>query len=302
MKEVIVAMVKILAPLSVALIVFAEGLGTTPSLVGAYFKQRTSLMLRSLAVVLVVVPAVAVALILLLKPDPATAIGLAILVACPPAPLMLQAAPKKGKASRAFMASLHLSLAAMAFFTVPCVLYLLSIALDFKARVELGAMSVILARTILAPLSLGLVVRAFFPELADRVGAILGKVGIAGLLVVVLIATFAIYPALLKQSAWSYVVITAVSVAALSVGHWLGPDEPQEKTALAVECGVRHPALAIAIGSANFSRDRALLVLVPCVITFVLVATLYLALRGKGVPRGRPGVTPEGAPPLHVRS
>jgi predicted Na+-dependent transporter len=153
-------------------------------------------------------------------------------------------------------------------------------------------MSVILARTILAPLSLGLVVRAFFPELADRVGMILAKVGMSILLVVVLFATAAVYPALLKMDLWSYVVIAVVCVVALSLGHWLGPHDATEKTALAVECAVRHPALALAIGAANFSRERALLVLVPCVVTFVVVATIYLAWRGRSVPRGRAGHTP----------
>jgi BASS family bile acid:Na+ symporter len=292
MQEVIIDTLKIIAPLSVALIVFAQGLSTTPNLVASYFKQRPRLMLRSLAVVLVIVPLAALAVIVLLRPAPATAVGLAILMACPPAPLMLQAGPKKGRASRAFMASLHLSLSTLAFFSVPAVLYLLSLPLGFRAGVELGAMYVILARTILAPLSLGLVVRAFFPELADRVGLILSKVGMSILLVVVLFATAAIYPALLRMDVWSYVVIAVVSVVALLLGHWLGPDEPTEKTALALECGVRHPALALAIGAANFTRERALLVLVPCVVTFVVVATLYLAWRGRSAPRGRAGHTP----------
>lgn len=289
MKEVIIGIVEIIAPLSVALIVFAQGLSTTPNQVASYFRQRTALMLRSLAVVLIVVPAAALAVILVLRPPRSTAVGLAILMACPPAPLMLQAGPKKGGASRAFMASLHLSLSTLAFFAAPALLYLLSLPLGFHAGVELGAMSVILARTILAPLCLGLVVRAFFPELAERVGAILARVGMSILLVVVLFAMAAIYPALLKMDVWSYVVIAVVSGVALSLGHWLGPDEPTEKTGLAVECGVRHPALALAIGAANFNRERALLVLVPCVITFVVMATIYLAWRGRSAPRGRTG-------------
>jgi len=57
--------------------------------------------------------------------------------------------------------------------------------------------------------------------------------------------------------------------------------DPREKTALGVECGVRHPPLAVMIGAANFSPEKALPVLVPCVLTFVLVAAIYMAIRGR---------------------
>lgn len=281
MKDLVIEILKIVAPLSVGLIVFAEGLGIAPSLVATYFKERPWLMLRSLVATLALVPAAALALILVLKPTPGLAIGLAILVACPPAPLMLKAAPKMGGGSAAFMASLHLSLAVLAFLTVPAVLYLLSIPLGFHADVDLGVMAWILARTILIPIGLGMAVRAFFPKFADRFGPVLAKAGTVGLAVVVLFALVALYPALLNMDRWSYLVIAAVSAVALAIGHLLGPDNPHEKTTLAVECGVRHPVLAITIAAANFSPQKALPVLIPCVLTFIVVAMVYLFWRGR---------------------
>jgi hypothetical protein len=68
-------------------------------------------------------------------------------------------------------------------------------------------------------------------------------------------------------------------VAALAIGHFAGSDDPHERMGLAIECGVRHPALAIMIGSANFGSERALPVLVPCVITFMAIATVYMSVR-----------------------
>jgi hypothetical protein len=44
---------------------------------------------------------------------------------------------------------------------------------------------------------------------------------------------------------------------------------------------VRHPALAISIGALNFGPQKALPVLFPCVITFVAIAMLYMAVRGR---------------------
>jgi BASS family bile acid:Na+ symporter len=280
-KELIMEVLKIVAPLSVAFVVLSQGLGIAPGRVAAYFREQPALMLRALLAALVLVPLAALALIVLLKPAPGVAIGLAILVACPPAPLMLKAATKKGGGSPEFMASLHLSLALLAFPAVPTILYLLSIPLHFKSEVDLGVMAWILARTILIPVGLGLIVRGFAPALADKLAPILGKIGSIGLLVVVLFALAALYPTLLKMDAWSYLVIALVSVVALAIGHFLGPNEPSEKTILAVECGVRHPVLAITIAASNYSPQQALPVLVPCILTFIAIAMVYMIWRGK---------------------
>ena len=264
-----------------ALIVFAEALGISPSGVVAFFRDRPAVMLRSLAAALVLVPAAALALLLILDPPHTTAIGLAILVACPPAPLMIKAAAKKG-GDPAFLASLHLSLAAMAVITVPAVLHLLAIPLGFSADVDLPSLLSILAKTILLPIGLGLAARALFPVWADRLAAPLGKIGSIGLLVVVIAIVGVLYRALLLMDAWSYGVIAAVAVAALAIGHlMIGSQYAEKRTVLAVECAVRHPGLAIAIGTTNFTAQETLPVLVPCILTFILIATVYLFLRAR---------------------
>jgi predicted Na+-dependent transporter len=188
------------------------------------------------------------------------------------------------------MASVHLSLAALAFFTVPGVLYLLSIPLGFNADVNVGAMTWILARTILIPISLGMACHAFLPSLSERAAPILGKIGTVGLVVVVVFALAALYPALLKMDRWSYLVIALVCATALAIGHLLGPSDQSEKVTLAVECGVRHPALSLTIAAANFSPQMALPVLAPCVLTFIVIAMIYMFWQGRGLAAGkRPG-------------
>jgi len=57
MMAFIVGALKILAPLSVATIVFAEALGVSPGQVASLFKHRPGLMLRSLLAEIVAVPA-----------------------------------------------------------------------------------------------------------------------------------------------------------------------------------------------------------------------------------------------------
>jgi BASS family bile acid:Na+ symporter len=280
--DFIVDIVKIAAPLSVACIVFAQGLGIAPSQVLDLFTGRFGLMTRIVVAVVVFVPAAALAILIGLRAAPALAVGLAILVSCPPAPLMVANAPKQG-ASAAFMARLHLALSALAFVSVPAVLYALSIPLGFTAHVDLGAMGWTLARTNLLPLALGVAVCGVAPTIADRLAPILAKAGTIGILVVVLVALAKFYPVLLNMTAWSYLVITLVSASALAIGQFAGPTDPHERTALAVECGVRHPALAIAIGTANYGAEQTLPVLFPCALVFMILATVYLSVRRKAI-------------------
>jgi bile acid:Na+ symporter, BASS family len=280
-RDLIIEGLKIIAPVSVALIVFAEALGISPAGVVAFFRDRPVVMLRSLVAALILVPAAALGLILALDPPPAVAIGLAILVACPPAPLMIKAAAKKG-GDPAFIASMHLSLAALAIVTVPAVLHVLAIPLEFSASVDPVSLLAILAKTILLPIGLGLAARAVFPAVADRFAAPLGKIGSIGLLVVVLAIAGVLYRALLDMDAWSYGVIAAVAMAALAIGHlMIGSEYSEKRTVLAVECAVRHPGLAIAIGTSNFTAQETLPVLVPCIITFMIIANVYLFLRSR---------------------
>jgi len=278
LRHFAISVIAVCAPLAVTIVVFAQGLGISPRLVVAYFKERPALILRSLLAAIVLVPLAALAVILLLKPSPSLAIGLAILVSCPPAPLMVATATTKGGANAVFLASLHLSLAALGFFTVPAVLFLLSRSLGFSADVHLGTLTWILLRTILVPIGLGLAARAFYPALADRVGPVLGRAGNVAIAVLLVLLALAFFPTLVMDR-WSYLVVAAVTAVALGIGHLLGPANAREKTVLAIECGSRHPALALAIGSANFGADRAVPILIPCILTSAAVALVYLAWR-----------------------
>ena len=109
---------KIGLPLVVMGTMFTQGLRLKLGGGLATFKDRPLVMLRSLVVVLVLVPIAALAIILLLKPPTGTVIALAILAASPAATFQLRNIYKKG-GSAAYLGALHLSLALLAIFTVP---------------------------------------------------------------------------------------------------------------------------------------------------------------------------------------
>jgi BASS family bile acid:Na+ symporter len=70
--------------------------------------------------------------------------------------------------------------------------------------------------------------------------------------------------------------VVAVSIA---IGHWLGPRDPEEQTTLAIESAARHPGLAMTIAALNFNPQKTLPVLVPYLVVFMVVTTIYLQWR-----------------------
>jgi BASS family bile acid:Na+ symporter len=194
---------------------------------------------------------------------------------------MLKTATNLGKGSASFMASIHLSFAALAFLTVPAVLYVISQPLGFHADVGLGNLLWTLGRTILIPVGLGLILRGVAPAFADKILTIVTRIGTIGLLITVVVVLAILVPTMFKMDAWSYLVIATVSVTAVLIGHLLGPADPSERTVLAVETGTRHPALAFAIGSMNFTVAKTLPVMGPVILTFIIIAVIYMAVRGK---------------------
>ena len=260
----------------------------SPRLVMDYFKERSDVMLRSLLAAIVVVQIIALALILLLKPAPGVVIGLAILVACPAAPLMLSTAPQKGGASAPFMASLHLSLAVLAILTVPVVISLLSRPLGFRADVDMGVMAWMPGQDNPRSGSPGVDCPRLVPR-ARRQGRPRPRQG--GQRRVDRRGAVVLRGVLSRAAEHGVVELCGHRRRQRrSAGHRprAAAHRPHEKTALAVECAVRHPALAITIGAMNFSLQRTLPVLVPCLVTFIAVAMVYMFLRKSPIGSGPP--------------
>jgi predicted Na+-dependent transporter len=80
---------------------------------------------------------------------------------------------------------------------------------------------------------------------------------------------------------WSYVVMAVFILVNLAIGHLLGPIDPSERTALAMETGARNIGLALTIGALNFSQEKALAVFIPYALLFAIISTIYLRWRAK---------------------
>jgi bile acid:Na+ symporter, BASS family len=289
--DLIFQVLKLAIPFSVMVSMFAQGLSVHPGQL-AIFRERPGLIGRSLGVVLVLVPAAVLGLVLLLKPARPVAIGLTILAACPAAPIMMVKVPKQG-GSLAYVTILHLSLALLALFTVPITLNLLSQGLGFRIAVPMPAVAKVVGMTILAPVCTGILLRALFPKFAEVVGPTAARAGDIALTVLIFLLVAAFSPMLLNIDPWSYLVMGVVIAASLAIGHGLGPKAPEERTTLAIESAARHPGLALTIAVLSVSPRKALAVLIPYLVVFVVVSTLYLQWRKRsaGARFSTPGLT-----------
>ena len=61
------------------------------------------------------------------------------------------------------------------------------------------------------------------------------------------------------------------TIVGLAVGHWLGGDNADHRTVLALATSARHPAVALAIAGTNFQQQRDVLAVV---LLYLLVGTV----------------------------
>ena len=80
----------------------------------------------------------------------------------------------------------------------------------------------------------------------------------------------------MKMDLWSYFVMAVVVAVSIAIGHWLGPRDAEERTTLTIESAARHPGLAMTIATLHFNPQKALPVLIPYLIVFMVVTTVYL--------------------------
>ncbi|HEX2999274.1 MAG TPA: bile acid:sodium symporter [Armatimonadota bacterium] len=266
------------ALVSVFSLMLAQGMDTSLSQL-RFFQYRPLLLLRSLFVTLFLVPLIALLVVALIRPERSVAVALAILAVCPAAPLLIMRSPRSG-GNPAYSASLHVIMAAFSIVTTPVLLAILARALHFQAVVHPLPIAKQVAVTLLLPVLLGVLFGAKWPELAGRIrrplvmtaGAVLGVI-----IVLILVRTISF---LAQLDVRAYAAIILMIVLALALGHWLAPPHPEDRIILALETAARHPGLALLIASLNFPGENALAVVIPYLILFFVLSTIYTWLPG----------------------
>jgi BASS family bile acid:Na+ symporter len=240
--------------ISVVLTVFGYGLKTT---VGdlLYVVKRPWLLARSLVCVFVIMPVIAFALARLFEIRHVVEVSLVALAISPVPPLLPMKELKAG-GQASYGLGLMALLALLAIPAAPLAVELLERFSGQSLEMSAAAIARVAMVSVLAPLAAGMVVRAVAPAIAER----LAGVGLVAKVVLLMAAVTLV--AMVRQSVWDatgeggILAIVVFVAAGLAVGHLFGGPERAESVVLGLSTACRHPAIAFAVASTNFSEQR----------------------------------------------
>ena len=191
----------------------------------------------------VVVPAVAAAFALLTDLPRPVAIAI-IAMSISPVPPILPISQIKGGSRPEYAYGMLVAAALLSVITVPIAVTVVGALFGREASFPPLAIAKIVVISVLAPVALGIAVRHFWTDVAERLGPWLMKTANVVLAVAMLAILFRAWPAMrgLMSSGTSVAVVLAVVLVAIAAGHLLGGPNREDRVALAIGSAVRRPA------------------------------------------------------------
>jgi bile acid:Na+ symporter, BASS family len=245
-----------------------------------YLFREPSLLLRSMLSMNVIMPLVAATLVVsfnLPVPVPIALVALAV----SPVPPMLPKKELKAGGHASYAVGLLVAIALLSIITVPVVVSWFISAFDRAGGIAPLAVAVIVSKSVLAPLAAGMALHHWAPALAERITRPIALLGTVLLVATALPLAYASWPAMRALFGnGTVLIITAMAVAGLGIGHLLGGPDGEHRTVLALSTTSRHPgiALAAAVGAGGEAKS-VLGAILLYVIVAVLVSIPYVAWR-----------------------
>jgi predicted Na+-dependent transporter len=265
-----------LVSLTLFTIMFALGLGLQLDAIGP-LRHRPALVIRVLFGSCVLVPLVGLVLMKLplsFALSNSARFGIALMAACPSAPLTLRKAGKTG-GDHQLAALLQASAAVAAIVSIPLLADLFQASFGIDGW-DIGPREVALqvGKAQVLPLLAGLLLRRWKPEWVARLEGPLDKLANGLLLLLIVLVLIKAGPLLLPfvASNWLALGFMAVMVAAaLAIGYVMAGPEPRERTTVALVMSMRNPGLALLFAT-NYGTGMPGLKL--AVLAYLLVTVL----------------------------
>jgi len=260
--------------LSIVCIGFSSGLKSTAADV-LFLWRRPGLLLRSVVAMLVIMPVVAVCLTQWLDVRRTAEIVL-IATAISPVPPLLPTREAKAGGHQAYAISLMATLALLAIVTMPVTVELLAAYYGRPLTMPASRVARLAFMSVLLPLGAGVAVRAWTTaaERLVRPASMLGTLLLAIGSLLLLSATW--------RGIWGavgdgpVVMIVAFVVIGLVVGRLLGGPDPRQATVLGLSTACRHPAITLAIASANFPDEPFGVIVLLYLLVGLVLLTPYV--------------------------
>lgn len=270
--------------LSIAALILAVGMSARLEDI-VYLWRRPVLLVKSIVAMYAVLPVVVIVMVRLLDLPPATEVALLVLAICAGAPLLPKKLIQHG-GDPAYVFSLIVTTSLLAILTVPLSLHLLAGFLSVRAEmVTPSQVAVIILKSFLLPLGVGMGLRLAAPSLAGRIGDPLLKVAGATMALIAVVILVVGVRLVVEVGLPSLLAFGAFTVAAIVTGHLLGGPSPSDRVSLAIACASRHIGLALLI-AANAPGRRALALVIAYLLASVVVSFGYF----RWIKRGRFGI------------
>jgi BASS family bile acid:Na+ symporter len=268
----------VLAVSAVFTVMFALGLGIAARDL-LWVRERPALLVRGLLSVLVAVPLLAVAAIQLFQLPRWLEIGLLLMAISPGAPVALRRSLGAG-GHRSFAPTLQLCVAVLAVVVVPAWVAILN-RYYYGGQAWVGpgpvARQVFIAQ--LLPIGLGIVVRHFVPEGAERVAPGITRLGALLLVVFLMLAGVGLVSSVMRAGPQLLVASAVVTMLAITAGHLLGGPYGETRTALAIGSAARNPGLALVVATVNSAPPDVGYAILAYLLASALTLVPYVAWR-----------------------
>jgi bile acid:Na+ symporter, BASS family len=256
---------------SMALGVLWVGLNATPADL-SYLFRKPGLLARSLIAMNVVLPLFAVAIAVLFQLHHAVEIALVVLSVSPVPPILPKKEMKAGGTGSYIVALLAVASLVSIFFVPAAVEFLVRVFGRDARVVGPGAIAWAFGTSILAPLLVGIILRALAPNFAARIARPLSIFATALLVVAFAPVLFRVWGSIVALIGnFTLLAIGVVILVGLAVGHLLGGPDPDDRTVLALSTATRHPGVALAVAHVSAPNEPAVM---AAVLLYLLVGAL----------------------------
>jgi len=234
--------------------------------------SRRDLLPRALLAAIILVPATVLLLEGVFDLSPEVAAGLAVLAAAPGAPLTTKRA-RMAAADNDYVSSLQLALALLAVIVTPLILAafyaLYELPIERVSTLDVAGQ---IARVTFLPVSAGLALQHFAPNLVAAIRQPLNKLAnlLFLILVVAMVVLLAVAPEMREKLLLGWPATAAIALfaaAALAIGHLLGGGRPDQRAGLAVASVARNIGLAVYIAGLSAYGEE----IVPTLLAYMLL-------------------------------
>jgi BASS family bile acid:Na+ symporter len=269
------SLIVLLLKISIFFSVFALGLQATFA-DATFLVRRTRLSIRGVFSMSVLMPLLALLLVLAFKLNPAVKIALVALSVSPVPPIFPKKALKAG-GTEDYTIGLLVGTVLPAIVLIPIAMKVFERVTSVPLYMSPRSIATIVFATALAPLLVGIGLRAVASSFADRVAKPIGMLAMVLMILSALPVIFA-RASLSLIGDGTLLSFAAFALIGYLLGHLLGRPAPEAPPVIALATASRHPGIAVAIAHANFPGQK---LVIPAIVHYLIVNGVVTGLASK---------------------